>query len=104
MNNWKIPPHTFDALHRYYRHSIPTGGFLAAVIKNDALEASRRADDKNRPALADIILFNYAAHAYLQDCIASKDFSGCNLKWETWRIRYSPEATEIKYDLGEEDA
>jgi hypothetical protein len=104
MSNWKIPAHTFDALYRYYRHSIPTGGFLAAVIKNDGLEAARRADAMNAPALRDIILFNYAAHAYRQDCIAAKDFTGCDLKWETWRTRYSPEATEIKYDLGEDDA
>tara|TARA_R110000868_G_scaffold231690_1_gene485086 strand:+ start:151 stop:465 length:315 start_codon:yes stop_codon:yes gene_type:complete len=103
MSTWQIPPHTFDALYRYYRHRIPTGGFLAAVIKNDGLEAARRADDKNRPALADILLFNNSAHAYQQDCINAGDFSGCDLKWETWRLRYSPEATDIRFDLGDDN-
>lgn len=103
MSTWQIPSHTFDALYRYYRHSIPTGGFLAAVIKNDALEAARRADDKNRPALADIILFNNTADTYRRDCIAMGDFTGVDLKWETWRLRYSPTATDIKFDLGDDD-
>jgi hypothetical protein len=95
MADWKIPPHTFSSLYRYYRHSIPTGGFLAAVIKNDAIEAARRADAMNAPALRDIILFNSKAHAFRQDCIAMQDFTEVDDRWKHWRALYSPEATDI---------
>jgi len=102
MSNFQIPPHTFAALYRYYRHGIPTGGFLAAIIKNDALDAARRADDKNRIALADIILFNNMAETYRKDCIAMADFTGADLKWETWRLRFSPESEEVNFYRGED--
>jgi len=95
MKDWSIPPHTFSSLYRYYRHSIPTGGFLAAVIKNDAIEAARRADAMNAPALRDIILFNYKAKAFQQDCIAAQDFTEVDDRWKHWRALYSPEATDI---------
>ena len=103
MTNFQIPPQTFAALYRYYRHSIPTGGFHDAVIRNDGLDAARRADDKNRPALADIILFNSMAATYRKDCIAMADFTSADLKWETWRLRFSPEAEEIGFDMGDDD-
>jgi len=102
MSNFQIPPHTFAALYRYYRHGIPTGGFLAAIIKNDGLDAARRADDKNRIALADIILFNDMAATYRKDCIAMADFTSADLKWETWRLRFSPEAEEVNFYRGED--
>ena len=95
MADWQIPPHTFSSLYRYYRHSIPTGGFLAAVIKNDAIEAARRADAANSIALHDIILFNSKAHAFRQDCIAMQDFTEVDDRWKHWRALYSPEATDI---------
>jgi hypothetical protein len=100
MKDWSIPPHTFSSLYRYYRHSIPTGGFLAAVIKNDAIEAARRADATNSIALHDIILFNYKAKVFQQDCIAAQDFTDVDVMWKHWRALYSPEAT----DIGEQDA
>jgi hypothetical protein len=103
MADWQIPPHTFDALYRYYRHSIPTGGFLAAVIKNDAINAARSADATNAPALRDIILFNYKAHAYRQDCIADQDFVGVDFTWDKWRRLYSPSATPILYKESESE-
>ena len=103
MSNFQIPPHTFDAMYRYYRHRIPTGGFLASVIRNDGLDAARRADSENRKALGDIILFNEWASTYNKDCIAAGDFTGVDLKWETWRMRFSPEASEINFDRGDDD-
>jgi hypothetical protein len=103
MSNFQIPPHTFDALYRYYRHRIPAGSFLAAVIRNDGLDAARRADSENLKALGDIILFNDWAKNYNNTCIANGDFMGVDLKWETWRMRFSPEASEINFDRGDDN-
>ena len=103
MSNFQIPPHTFDAMYRYYRHRIPTSSFLTAVIKNDALGAAHVADNENRKALGDIILFNSWASTHQKACIVSGDFAGVDLKWEMWRLRFSPEASEITFDRGDEN-
>lgn len=103
MSNFQIPPHTFDSMYRYYRHRIPTSSFLTAVIKNDALGAAHCADNENRKALGDIILFNSWASNYQKDCIATGDFSGIDLKWEMWRLRFSQNATEINFDKGDDN-
>jgi hypothetical protein len=43
------------------------------------------------------------AATYRKDCIAMADFTGADLKWETWRLRFSPEAEEIGFDMGDDD-
>lgn len=103
MSQWKIPPHTFSALYRHFKFGIPPGGFLSAVLKNNALIAAASADQHNRLCLSDIILFTDQARNHHQDCAAADDFTGFDLKWETWRMRYSPEANEIEFDTGDDE-
>jgi hypothetical protein len=31
------------------------------------------------------------------------DFTGADLKWETWRLRFSPESEEIGFNMGDDD-
>ena len=101
MRNLTVPPHTFGALYRYYKHGYEPGGFLTYIIINDAWSAAAIADEDNFPNLASIILFNGKASAFQEDCKTNKDFSGFDLKWEAWRIRFSPSAEEIALDFGD---
>lgn len=101
MRNLTVPPHCFGALYRYYKHGYEPGGFLNSVIRNDAWTAAATADDENFPALGAIILFNRSARNFQQDCKAADDFSSFDLKWEAWRIRFSPDAPEISLDFGD---
>lgn len=105
--NWKVPPTVFDSLYRYYRHGIPTGGFLKAVIADRAWEAAASADPTNRLFLADIILFNNQAKRFTSDHKLAgddEDYQGFDLRWEAWRIRYSPEATALQLaEQGDEE-
>lgn len=57
-----IPRYTLEALHRYVRRGLPTGDFLAAVLRNDLAGACSRADTANSLALTAIVawLHNYA--------------------------------------------
>lgn len=103
MQSWIVPPRVFESLYRYYRHNIPTGDFLKAVIDDKGWEAASRADALNRIHLADIMLFNGQARRYTKDCRLSKDMSGFDLRWEAWRMRYSPDAEEIHPNLGSDD-
>lgn len=101
---WRIPAHTFNSLYRYYRLGIPGGDFLQSVLKNLGWEAAARADPQNRAALADIFLFNHKARDYEAQCRSANDYSGYDMMWAAWRIRYSPEADEIEgVELGEDD-
>ena len=101
MKNFVIPPHTFGALYRWYRYGYQPGGFLSAVIKDEAWFSAAQADPINRPNLADIILFNRQASQFSAD--SKGDWESFNMKWEAWRIRYSPDATEIDIDREDND-
>ena len=103
MQSWIVPPSVFDSLYRFYKHKIPTGDFLKAVIEDKGWEAASRADITNRTHLADILLFNGQARRFYMDCKNAGDWSGFDLRWEAWRMRYSPEATEIAANLGDDD-
>lgn len=107
MANWKVPPYVFDSLYRYYRHGIPTGDFLKAVIADKAWEAAARADPTNLLFLGDIILFNGQARRFADDFRATvdpPDWETFDMRWATWRMRYSQEATEITFaSQGEEE-
>jgi len=97
MEEWKIPEHTFSALYRWFRHGYQPGGFLTAVLDNDAWQAAALADPRNREALAYIILFARKAETFHKQWIAEKDpIDSFEIRWESWRIRYSPEAPEIE--------
>ena len=56
-----IPQHIKDELDRYVRYGTliggSNGGFLLAVLSNDLAESLRRANDENRAALYDIVLY-----------------------------------------------
>lgn len=54
-----IKPETIESLERYRDQRIPTGGFLHAVLTNDLLHAVMYADDENRKALAEIVVWCY---------------------------------------------
>jgi hypothetical protein len=103
MQNWSVPPYVFESLYRYYRHGIPGGDFVMAVVNDKGWESAARADSVNRQHLADILLFNGQASRYHRECKLSNDMSGYDLRWEAWRNRYSPEAHEIAVNLGEEE-
>jgi len=57
-----LPDYMVGALVRYFNCHIPPGDFLTAVLSNDLAEAVNRADEVNRHALGDYIiwLYNYA--------------------------------------------
>ena len=61
LNNehWQIPEHTYKALKRYVEDRIPTGGFLYAVLTNDLVGATGRADSENAKKLNGIVGFVY---------------------------------------------
>ncbi len=53
-----IPPDVLESLRRYAVNHVPTGGFLAAVLRNDLFEAVGRADHVNQhflPAICQYI-------------------------------------------------
>lgn len=102
MADIAIPPVVFNNLYRHYRSGAPTGGFLSAVLADKAHLAASSADPVNRLHLADIILFNHWAKDYGYARQVG-DNSAFDLKWEAWRIRFSPTADEIEFDSGDED-
>jgi len=97
-----VPPTVFNNLYHHYRTGTPLGGFLSAVMSDKALLSAAQADPLNRLHLADIILFNHWAkeYGYLREIV---DKAAFDLKWEAWRIRFSPQAFEIKLDLEDEE-
>jgi hypothetical protein len=52
-----IPHATVVGIRRYVRWHIPPGGFLTAVLSNDLMEATGRADQGNAAAIVDIAKF-----------------------------------------------
>lgn len=57
-----LPKGLRGGLVRWIVKGIPTGGFLAAVLRNDLRDACARIDEDNRPFLPDVVkwLYNYA--------------------------------------------
>jgi hypothetical protein len=99
MSDWKVPPTAFSTLYRYYKYGYQPGGFLSAVISNDAWQAAALADPTNREALGSIILFNRYASDYQKECKRIGSNEGFDIRWESWRVRFSPHADEIEIDL-----
>ena len=55
-----------ESLNRYGRYGVPTGDFLAAVLRNDLHEAVMRADSDNLAVLPAIV--GYVYNALPSDC------------------------------------
>ena len=54
-----VPEHTHEALQNYFNNGWEPGSFLMAVLRNDLIEASFRADHINRDNLANIAEWIY---------------------------------------------
>ncbi len=61
FRDFYIPDRMMAGLRRYVSHGIEPGSFLTALLRNDFLEAVRRADDENLANLP-----AYAAWLYEQ--------------------------------------
>ena len=59
LNKGYVPPDVHKILMDYFDHCWQPGGFLTAVLQNDLLTASFRADHNNRPHLAEIAAWVY---------------------------------------------
>ena len=58
--NWhRIPQHCRDGLQDYIESGRPVGSFLEALLSNDLKETFGRADEINRMAIFDYIMFLY---------------------------------------------
>ena len=51
---------TQQELERYYKHKIPTGSFLRAVLENNLMEAFARADEINIVGMFEIVKYVYS--------------------------------------------
>jgi len=54
-----VPEHTHEALLNYFDRCWEPGSFLMAVLKNDLMQASFRADHINRSKLPEIAAWVY---------------------------------------------
>jgi hypothetical protein len=93
-----IPPHTFDVLYRFYKFNHQPGDFLGDMIRGRLFESACRADPANHQYFADILLF---IHQYADK--VQPDSEMFDLKWESWRTRFSPDATEIDFNRGDDE-
>lgn len=98
----QVPPHVFQSLYRHYKSGAPTNKFLQMVLADHAFRAAEAAEPGERLYLADILLFNYYASnfGYAKQV---NDPAAFDLKWEAWRIRFSPDAEEIQFNPGDDD-
>jgi hypothetical protein len=53
----RIPSLTLETLRNYIEFGVPTGGFLYSVLTDSLMGAFGKADDGNRTALGDIVMF-----------------------------------------------
>lgn len=54
-----VPGHMRDGIQRYLENGVPPGHFLTALLSNDLMEAFGRADETNRAAMWDWVVFLY---------------------------------------------
>lgn len=94
----KIPPHIFDALHRYYKFGHQPGSCLRDLLEGRMYESALRADSETRSRFADIIIF---VHEFADRVKPDEELF--NFKWETWRCKFSPDATEINFNRGDDE-
>ena len=55
----RIPYITLETLRNYIEYGVATGGFLHSVLTDSLFGTFEKADDKNREALGDIVMFVY---------------------------------------------
>ena len=67
----RIPPRTLETLRNYIEYGVPTGGFLHSVLADSLSGAFGKADNENREALGDIVMFVY--NEAPNGCWGSKD-------------------------------
>ena len=67
----RIPPRTLETLRNYIEYGVPTGGFLHSVLADSLSGAFGKADNENRKALGDIVMFVY--NEAPTTCWGSKD-------------------------------
>lgn len=93
-----VPPHTFDALYRFYKFGHMPGDFLHDLISGRTYLAACRSDSANHQYFADIVIFINQFADQLP-----RDNDMFDFKWETWRSRFSPDATEISFHQEDSD-
>lgn len=54
-----IPPHMRDGIKLYILHGVPPGGFLSALLSNDFMGATGKADAENAASLIGWARFLY---------------------------------------------
>lgn len=54
-----VPERMRESIRAYVEERRPIGGFLTALLSNNLMNATLRADDENRAALADWVGFLY---------------------------------------------
>jgi hypothetical protein len=93
-----VPPHTFDALTA--STSSGTCPATSCTTSSPAAPTSPRAaaDSANHQHFADIVIF---IHQFADKLHRDDDMF--NFKWETWRSRFSPDATEISFSGDTDD-
>jgi hypothetical protein len=55
----RIPALTLETLRNYIEYGVVTGGFLNSVLTDSLFGAYAKADNENREALGDIVMFIY---------------------------------------------
>lgn len=51
VNKYNLPGHMVDSVYRYVEQKIPPGSFMRAVLANELVLASIRADPYNKEAI-----------------------------------------------------
>ena len=77
-----IPTHAKEAFIRYFDEGLAPGGFCSAVLANDLLAASARADYWNKQSLGDIMLWviehgpkgSYGSYEHVQGWLDKNEF------------------------------
>lgn len=58
-DEFQINDHARESFERYWQLGLPPGGFCSAVLANDLIGATQKADHWNRPLLADTAQWVY---------------------------------------------
>ena len=94
----RVPPHIFDALYRFYKSGLKPGACLMHLVAGRPYESAKIADPETKRCFADIIIF---IHEHADNL--PFDHELFDLKWEAWRIRFSPDASEISFNRGDDE-
>ena len=87
----RLPAHMQDGARLYVEHGVPPGGFLAAVLSNNMMDAFARADSANAAAMKEWAMWMrndaprgcWGSQSIVEDWVdrgglgAEPDVSGC---------------------------